>query len=210
MKHICILLTLLFLALNSWADFENYDQIVDKLSRYTDTKKEVRSRQSSSLRDYSMAHLGLGLAQTFYSTGDSGLTSERMQNQGGLLINVGVDLFNPRWGLEGSFANFGRMNGSDADIQLREFSLKALYKPTLSNNWNMRMGVGMSSRFLNINSELGDASYRTPSGLFTLGIDSYINSFISVGADLNFKTAMIGDTVDKNSVDLSFRVDTHF
>lgn len=196
--------------MNALADFESYDQIVDKLSKYSKDNREIKAQSSGSLRSYSMAHIGLGASQTFYDPSRSPLSSTSFQNQGGLIINVGVDVFSPRWGLEGSFANYGRLNNQDTDIRLREFSLKGLYKPVLSNDWNMRMGIGMSSRFLDLQTPLASASYKTPSGLFTIGVDSYINSFISVGADLNFKTAMISESIDKSSVDLAFRVDTHF
>jgi len=196
--------------MNSSADFESYDQIVDKLSKYSKDNREVKAQNSRSVRSYSMAHIGLGASQTFYDPSRSPLSSTSLQNQGGLIINVGVDVFSSQWGLEGSFANYGRLNNQETDIRLREFSLKGVYKPMLSNDWNMRLGIGISSRFLDLRTPLGSASYKTPSGLFTVGVDSYINSFISVGADLNFKTAMISDSIDQNSVDLAFRIDTHF
>ena len=210
MRHLLLIITTLAFSFNSYADFESYDQIVDKLSKYTKDKREIKAQSSGNVRSYSMAHIGLGASQTFYDPSRSPLSSTSFQNQGGLIIKLGFDLFSPQWGLEGSFANYGRLNNQETDIRLREFSLKGLYKPEVANNWNMRLGIGMSSRFLDLQTPLGSASYKTPSGLFTVGIDSYINSFISVGADLNFKTAMISDSIDQNSVDLAFRIDTHF
>ncbi|MEM7646379.1 MAG: outer membrane beta-barrel protein [Pseudomonadota bacterium] len=204
-----LLLFLIIVPAFSFANFENYDQIVDKLSKYDLDEDRKKPAYRSEIRSFSRAHIGLGIAQTFYDADAAGLDS-RVQNQGGLLINVGVDVLSSKWGIEGSYANYGRGNTDNTEIKLREFALKGLYKPTVSKNWAMRLGLGVSSRFLDISNSADTQSYRTPSGLFLIGVDSYISSFISVGADLKFKTAMIDDTIDNNSVDLAFRVDTHF
>lgn len=197
------------MGLNVYADYESYDEIVDKLSKYSNTEVTQKPVFTSSSRTFSTAHLGLGFTQTFYDADASSLNSN-MQNQGGLLVTVGVDLLNEQWGVEGSFINFGKLEASNSDIKLKEFTIRGLYKPSVAKNWNMRLGLGVSSRFLDISNSEINRSYKTPSGLFLFGIESYMNSFISVGADLSFKTAMINDTIDKNSIDLAFKVDTHF
>jgi hypothetical protein len=191
------------------ADYESYDEIVSKLSTYENRSLSDQQVYRREVRTFSRAHIGLGLAQTFFDA-DAVALNSRMQNQGGLVINVGVDVMSSRWGLEGSYANFGTQNTDSNEIRLREFTLRGLYKPSLNKTWTMRMGVGVSSRFLDVSNPQVEQSFRTPSGLFLFGMDSYISQFISVGADLSFKTAMIADTIDKNSVDLAFRIDTHF
>ena len=208
MKTLSFILTILF-AGQVFAQYESYDEIVSKLSKYNDENLSDNQAYRGEVRTYSRAHLGLGIAQTFYDA-DAVAFDSRMQNQGGLLINVGVDVLDEKWGLEGSYSNFGTANTDNTQIKLREFALKGLYKPSINKTWAMRLGFGVSSRFLDLNNSETSESYRTPSGLFLIGVDSYITKMISVGADLNFKTAMINDTIDKNSVDLSFRVDTHF
>ncbi len=209
MKKAILFISLMVCVSTVQADYEGYDEIVEKLSKYNTKDLTSNAAYRTEMRTFSRAHLGLGLTQTFYDADAPGVSSS-MQNQGGLLINLGVDVFSTSWGLEGSYSNFGTLQTSNTSMRLREFNLKALYKPTINKVWNMRMGLGFSSRFLDIANTLQNREYRTPSGVFTFGIDSYLNSFISVGADINFKTAMITDTIDKNSVDLAFRVDTHF
>ncbi len=191
------------------ANYESYDEIVSKLSAYEDRKLTDNQAYRSEIRTFSRAHIGLGVAQSFFDADATALRSG-MQNQGGLIINLGVDVMNHNWGLEGSYANFGTQNTSNSQIKLREFTIKGLYKPPLNKTWSLRMGLGVSSRFLDISNPQTNVSYKTPSGLLLFGLDSYISKFISVGADFSFKTAMINDTIDKNSVDLAFRVDTHF
>lgn len=208
MKTIAFI-AILFASVLSFAQYENYDEIVDKLSKYNDQERTDNQAYRAQTRTYSRAHLGLGITQTFFDA-DAVAFDSRMQNQGGLIINVGVDLLSEKWGIEGSYANFGTNNSNETRTKLREFTLKGLYKPSINKTWSMRVGAGISSRFLDINNSQTSESYKTPSGLFLIGINSYINSVISIGADLSFKTAMIDDTIDKNSVDLAFRVDTHF
>lgn len=209
MKYLSLLL-IVFVGAPAFAQYESYDEIVEKLSKYTDTTPIKRSSKPSfETRDFAMVHAGLGITQTFYDADAAGLNSS-MQNQGGLLINIGADVLSRKWAIEGSFANYGRTETSNSNIKLREYTLKGLYKPSITKNWSMRLGLGFSSRFLDVQNAVTNQSYKTPSGLFLMGIDTYISRMISVGADLNFKTSMIDDTIDKNSVDLSFRVDTHF
>ncbi len=208
MRYFIFFLPLVF-CLSANANYESYDEIVTKLSSYESVERDPNPAYRSDIRTFSRAHIGLGIAQTFFDADAAALDSS-MQNQGGLLINVGVDVLNQHWGLEGSYTNFGTQNTSGSEIKLREFAIKGLYKPSLNKTWSLRLGLGVSSRFLDINNPSTNEAYKTPSGLFLFGVDSYISKFISVGADLNFKTAMIDDTIDKNSVDLAFRVDTHF
>lgn len=199
----------MFVCSSAFSNYESYDEIVDKLSYYNKSSTSTNQAYRSEIRTFSRAHVGLGLSQTFFDADAVALDSS-MQNQGGLLINVGVDVLNPSWGLEGSYSNFGSQNTNNSEIKLREFSIKGLYKPSINKTWTMRMGAGVSSRFLDISNPATNVSFKTPSALFLFGLDSYISQFVSVGADLSFKTAMISDTIDNNSVDLAFRVDTHF
>ena len=208
MKYLVFILTV-FIGFNTMADYESYDEIVDKLSKYTTTEVTTKPRYTDSSRTFSTAHLGLGFTQTFYDADATNFNS-RMQNQGGFLVTVGVDLLNEKWGIEGSYINYGKLEASNSSLKLKEFTIRGLYKPSIAKNWNMRLGLGVSSRFLDIANAEINQSYKTPNGLFLFGIESYMNSFISVGADLSFKTAMINDTIDKNSIDLAFKVDTHF
>ena len=195
--------------MNCFSNYEGYDEIVDKLSRYNDQDLTQNQAYRAEIRTFSRAHVGLGVAQSFFDADAPALNSS-MQNQGGLIVNVGVDVLSTEYGLEGSYANYGTQNTNDSEIKLREFTIKGLYKPALNKTWSMRMGLGVSSRFLDIRNIKVNDAYKTPSALFLFGMDSYISQFVSVGADLSFKTAMINDTIDKNSVDLAFRVDTHF
>lgn len=191
------------------ADYENYDEIVDKLSKASEDEVRENPAYRTEIRTFSRAHLGLGLVQTLYDADTANFNSP-MQNQGGLIVNLGVDVFNQYWGLEGSYANYGSSNSDNTTLKLREFTVKGLYKPSINKTWSVRLGLGVSSRFLDVTNNGRGQSAKTPSGVFLIGVESYISSLISLGADFSLKSAMIGDTIDKNSADFIFRIDTHF
>lgn len=213
MKTLTLIL-IFFFAHPTWAyttdtNYESYDQIVNRLSKRS--KVDVRHARVNTLtgRSYSRAHAGIGMGQTFF---DSNYPSDsQIQQQGGLMLGLAVDLLSPQFGLEGNFYNYGQHSDSKSSIRLKEFALRALYRPQISKGWYAKAGLGFSSRFLQVNEVNAQArQYRTPSMMLSMGVDAYLNSFLSVGAEFAFKTAMIHDTVDKNSADLTVRLDTHF
>ncbi|MCB0378850.1 MAG: outer membrane beta-barrel protein [Bdellovibrionales bacterium] len=211
MKTLILLFTFLFVV-PLWANYEqydNYDDIVEKLSAYNKADLRENVAYRSQVRSYSRAHAGIGMGQTFFDADAQGFNSS-MQNQSGILLSLGVDLLNEKWGVEGVFTNFGRADTEGTKLRLKEYAIKGLYKPSLSKSWNMKLGLGLSSRFLDVANSQINQSYRTPAGMLSIGIDSYLTSFLSIGAEMNYKTALIDDTIDKNSVDLNLRVDTHF
>ena len=205
------LITLSFLLSQSvLAQFESYDQIVSDLSNFNSTKtsrKKIKKRRSYN--SYPKAHLGIGMGRSFYDSGNE-LSPSGVEEQGGLVINLGIDLLSREFGIEGSFANFGTSDNENGQQDLREFTLQGIFRPVLTSTWAVKLGLGLSSRFLDISSQGTQQSFRTPSGLFLFGVDRYLSDMVSVGADLSFKSAMISDTVDKSSANLSLRFDTHF
>ena len=127
------------------------------------------------------------------------------------MLSLAVDILSPEFGLEGNYYNYGRHSDSQSSIRLKEFALRGLYRPEISKAWFAKAGLGFSSRSLRVDPREGEGrEYRTPSMMFSFGIDAYLNSFLSVGAEFAFKTAMIPDTIDRNSADLTVRLDTHF
>ncbi|MES2857513.1 MAG: hypothetical protein V4692_16705 [Bdellovibrionota bacterium] len=84
-------------------------------------------------------------------------------------------------------------------------------KDRISRRLGYRFGAGLSARYLSV-KQSGQVTkeYTTPSGVATAGLDFFMSNRFSVGAELNGRSAMIGETVDKNSVDGTLRIDAHF
>lgn len=188
--------------------YEGYEDIVDRLTADTDN---YYNRSRIDFRKLTRAHAGIGMSQTFYQSSSSDGDRNGLRH-GGLMLALGVDLLSRSWTIEGIYHNFGRSEGQSTRFQLKEVALKLLYKPHFINSWFLRFGGGMSSRFLKVtNFETATGrNYQTPSLLANIGMDTFITDAISFGIDFNFKSALIEDTIDRRSVDVSLRLDTHF
>ena len=199
---------LLSLSAYAFDEYEGYDDIVDRLTSDDDTFYNGYTLYGAQ---FTKAHAGIGMSQTFYNSSSAGGDSNG-QRHGGMMIALGVDLLSRKWSVEGAFHNFGRSQGDNASFQLKEVALKLLYKPNIVRSWFLRVGGGLSSRFLQVTryNDQSISKQETPSMLGTVGVDTYITNGISFGIDLNLKNSLIQDTIDRRSVDVSLRLDTHF
>lgn len=189
-----------------------YDAIVDQLNR--ETASTVRAHQparSSSTLDSVMMHGGLGFANFV-----QGLTFEdgsaTTLNQRGIQAALGIDLFSPNWMSEGTFRTFAEDGDGKVRASVHEFELKILYKDRLAaTRFGYRAGLGLTGRYLTIKrKDKPEESYTTPTSVATLGGDLFVNERLSLGADLNARNSLIGETIDHNSYDMTLRVDAHF
>jgi hypothetical protein len=206
---LCLIAFLISITGHAYGEgYENYDDIVDRLSADTDGLYKPRK---GFRRNYTRAHAGIGLSQTFYQSSSSDGDRNGLRH-GGMMLAFGVDLLTPRWAVEGAYHNFGRSEGETTRYQLKEVALKMFYKPNVYKSWFLRLGGGFSSRFLNITTFQDNRKQRheTPSMLITVGADTLLTSAVSFGVDLNIKNSLIEDTIDRRSVDVSLRIDTHF
>ena len=134
----------------------------------------------------------------------------------GLQVSLGIDLFSRHWMAEGTIRNFGKSKRDNMESTLREFDLKLVYRSNLNTFLKFKTGAGLSGRFLKLRKldGLADESdvteYSTPSSMFFVGLSSFITDGLSIGAEAAGRISMISDTVDRNSLDLTLRVDTHF
>ena len=198
-----------FYPLTSWANYEKYDNIVDKLSE--NLTQEVRKKPNmttlNNLRKTFKNSFSLGLTQTFYNF-SSNISLSGVHNQGGLSLSLGRN-WTPELSTEASYTYFSEVGGSYNLIRLSELTLRGIYQSPNIKNWNIRIGFGLSSRFLNVQGP-NPIQVNTPSALVLLGVVSYLGPRVSIGSDITFKTATVDDTIDRNSMDLAFKVNTHF
>jgi hypothetical protein len=51
---------------------------------------------------------------------------------------------------------------------------------------------------------------QTPTGIFFGGLETFLQKNISLGLEASLRSSLISNTPDKNSLDLTFRLDTYF
>ena len=197
-------------------EFEDFDSIVKGLSGQSRAKVTTEGTEQSPL-DTSEIHVGAGLANEFSTMVIP--NGRRMPiNQKGIQAALGIDLFSKYWLAEGTTRSFADQTNDRARVQLQEFDLKVYNKGQLTNVFGYRAGLGLSGRYLTITEgpDAGEGSsgrtfkYVTPSSVFVAGLEARFNSFLSVGSDVSYRSALIADTIDQNSFDFVVRVDAHF
>ncbi len=190
----------------------NYDAIVDQLNKENATtlRAQQPAAKSSSL-DSVVMHGGLGYANFVQGlTFDDGTTTTL--NQRGIQAALGIDLFSPNWMSEGTFRTFAEDGDGKIRSSVHEFELKLLHKDRIAaSRFGYRAGLGLTGRYLTVKrKDLPEQSYTTPTSVLTAGGDLFVNDRLSIGADINMRNSLIGETIDHNSYDMTLRVDAHF
>ena len=199
-------------------DDENmgYDAIINQLNRENNKAQfgATRAKQAglpgADPFDNVWIHAGVGIAaltQTI-SFADG---SQYFMNQRGVQAALGIDLFSENWMAEGTARSFGESEEGTTRSTVQEFELRIIFKDRITRKANIKLGAGISGRYLTLKRlGLDTIEYTTPMSVATTGVDFYVNDRFSVGADINGRFAMIGETLDHSSYDATLRMDTHF
>ena len=79
--------------------------------------------------------------------------------------------------------------------ELQEFELKIYGRHRVGRQLGARIGFGLSARYMNVIHGQGNVdTFTTPSAIATLGFDIYMSERVSVGLDVNGRSAMISET----------------
>lgn len=205
MKQI-IILCVLVLPIMAWSadnnDDEDYDSIVRKL-----TIRQSAKSLGESIFDNVMFHVGLGVANTAYTVKVG--NDEASISKQGFSLALGVDLFSPKWLTEVVFSNYGDRSDYAFSTSLKEFDLKVIYKYSLSENWDLRIGTGLAARYLNLYRPNAVSNYTTPSSILLTGVEAKLSSMISLVTEIGLKSPVISETPERSAFDLLFRIDGH-
>ena len=183
-----------------------YDDLLNQLSR---KKSQLQSDKNSPF-DKIMFHAGLGLISSAISVQIDG--KDRTKYQNGFQLSLGVDLFSEVWATEGVIRNFGTVKSGNETRSLREFDLKVFHRIQINSDSGLRFGAGLGTRYLKINDALSGLAINDNTPVTTIfgGLDSFLSKSTSLGVETGFRTAMISRTHDKNSVDITLRLDIYF
>lgn len=187
-----------------------YDSIVNDLNREAD-RPALRARQAanrSTGMESILFHGGVGVAALMEMvTFEDG--SQAYLSQKGIQASFGIDLFSSNWLAEGTARTFNEAEDNAKRPALQEFELKVIYRDRLSRQVGIRVGGGLSARYLSVKRPDDTYIYTTPTSVATMGLDIFMNDTVSFGFDLSGRSAMVADTPDKNSIDTTLRLDFH-
>jgi hypothetical protein len=215
-----VLISILSFGFNAKAAIANddsevlgYDSIVNDLNREAARpviSEKLRPTVTPGSLESLTLHLGVGIANLMEMISlDDG--TRVFLGQRGVQIAGGIDLFSPNWQTEGTYRNFGESEEGVAKVTMQEWELKFLYKDRIQKMIGIRAGGGLSARYMSVRSpHLPYQEFTTPSTVATIGVDTFVSEGFSIGADLTGRSAMVTETPDRNSIDVTLRMDTHF
>lgn len=192
----------------------SYDTLIRKLSQGGETRTQS---PQDPLNDVTI-HLGVGLANSLFTiqhpNGDKTQGAQR-----GVQVAMGIDLFSRNWLAETTFRNYGESQFNNTKLSTKEFDLKILYHSKISPVWGFQTGGGLAARYMKVNyskkdehskPEIYNQEFETPSTVVQAGLMTYLGQSLSIGADAALRTALIDETIDRSSIDLTIRLDGHF
>lgn len=184
----------------------SYSDLVDQLR---EKRRRVASPIINPLDDIAL-HASVAMATSLSSFEVDGRNMTRGMN--GFQIALGIDLFDPSWMAELALRNFGTRESGTESQSLREVDLKVLHRVSIGQKLGYRVGAGLSTRYLKFSDPAYDVSLseESPNLIFATGLDSYVTDHVSLGAEIGFRTALVDQSMDKNSVDLMLRLETSF
>jgi hypothetical protein len=131
-------------------------------------------------------------------------------SQRGFQVSLGIDILGPNLTAEGAVRNFPESDESTTRVSLREFDLKTYLKTRPSGHLTLRGGLGLGARDLSYRRGPDSFESSTPVSLVSIGADYYVNSRVSLGAEVSARNAMVAEGFDRSSYDATIRMDTHF
>lgn len=204
----------LSLSTNVWAEddedsYTNYDAIVAELKASAEIPEAKPTSEDMNWDDVAI-HAGAGVSTSFvHVTNEEGLTMSGLMK--GLEAHLGVNLFTRKARAEGVFRSFAHDElSANSMADLKEFELGVVYTPQLQDRLLLRVGGGITARYLNVQNGGQSIRYTTPASSFLLGMERKVTPTMSVGPDLAYRSAMISDTADKTSWNASLRLNATF
>lgn len=199
-------------ALDDEESFTSYESIVSELKASTEQMKPAPIVEDPW--DQVGIYAGLGLATSSISAEVPGLPPSSGLLKG-LQAHFGIDLFTKYLRAEGAFRTFAQepLSGS-AYGSLKEFELRGVFVPAPYGKNLIRLGTGLSARYLDIKSR-GVAARKTyeattPASVFFLGLERKIAQNIAFGPDISYRSALIEETFDKIAWDLCLKLNANF
>lgn len=189
-----------------------YDEIVRDLQRAQTSSSRMSAANVNPGGDpfaNIWLHAGFGISQTLQSLSLPNGNAHYM-SQRGFQVSLGIDILGPNLTAEGAVRNFPESDESTTRVSLREFDLKTYLKTRPTGHLTLRGGLGLGARDLSYRRGPDSFESSTPVSLVSVGADYYVNSRVSLGAEVSARNAMVAEGFDRSSYDATLRMDTHF
>lgn len=190
--------------------FTSYDAIVNELKADADDFPEPVQEELGW--DEVAISAGMSIATSFISiTAPNGATGGGMLK--GFEVFTGANLFSKKARAEIGFRSFAPEDFGKVNIDLREFEGRLIFLPVLRDKLTMRMGLGLTARYMGIDGRANESSEHseatTPATALILGLEHKLSRMVTVGPDLAYRSAL-SDSFDKSAWDAAIRLNATF
>jgi len=190
--------------------FTSYEAIVNELK--ADAEDFPEPVQDELGWDEVALSAGMSVATSFIS-----ITSPNGATGGGMLkgfeIFTGANLFSKKARAEIGFRTFAPEDFGKVHVDLREFEARLIFLPVLRDKLTMRMGLGLTARYMDIDGRAGGVSEHheatTPASAIILGVERRLSKAVTVGPDIAYRSAL-SDSFDKSAWDAAIRLNATF
>lgn len=187
------------------SDYEevSYSELVNQLN----TQNQTSIKAASAVND-DVYLLGLGYGASFSSFS---LNSKSTQKTlGGVRANFGYNLFGPDIFLEGTYIKYQDQKTAESNLSIQDLGAEVNFVNQFQDRTSLRLGGGVGLRFINYASTLEDLNSKIPNFSLHAGVFTKVHKNLQVGADMGARTAFQGNSEDKGSLDMNFRLESIF
>lgn len=207
---VLFILTLGLSSHGSETEYSSYDDIIRNL-RGAETSARISEVEPSSFQAIKI-HAGAGLTNSHVRLATPGALKSSATLRG-VEAFVGIDLFSRAWSAEGAVRSYTSEPFSNTQLTLKEFDIKVVYRQEMGRPFYWRAGAGVAARYLDFSNrppELEKKTYTTPASLLVVGVGAQMSPSFSAGLDINYKNALINDTIDRSAIDGNIRLTGSF
>ena len=188
------------------------EQIVEELT-YDDLLSQLnakRTKISDSISDpYKnlKLHFGFGLLSTAhnYEVKNDPITSYFS----GFQVSGGVDLFSQYWRSDILLRNFGQHSSANDSKNIRDIDLKGshvIFNEDISHS----IASGVGYRIFEYHKNEVGFTETSSHLLFSYSLAFVTKSQLSIGPEIAYRTAIVNQTSDRSSLDLTLKMDSSF
>jgi len=205
----CFITSIFVAETKVWADdYEevSYEDLVHQINR---RRSQVSESTSSNMLDDITLHAGVSLLTSTLQISEAGKIDNLQMN--GFQISFGIDLFSPNWVAEGAIRNFGTGSAGIVNYSFRELDMKVVYRvPAAIGEMGFRAGAGLATQYLNLTDGAYAVNESTPASIIFGGLEGKLSRNFALGGELGYRSALVNTAANRNSLDLSLRLDAFF
>lgn len=184
----------------------SYDELISEL--HAEQASGMKLKTAKETAPATHYRLGVGFVHSFSQLQLNNENTDRSQN--GMQLALAMNLDVPNTYAEGIFRNFSGSTASQEDMQVQQIDGRVGLLRELTAPWKYSLMTGLSGRLIQASSAARGYAINefTPSFTAGFGAMAEIHKDVHLGVEVAGRTSLFGKNAEKNSADISVRLDT--